>query len=359
MASRRNNISKVTIRDVSKLAKVSMATVSRVLNRPDIVSPDKVKRVQEAVRFLDYRPNFFARGIKTRVSEAIAFVYPTDREHIVSNPLYSKIFEEVEIGVQKHQFSLVFIGQRQSNYSKEFLSNFIKARRVDGFIFTCLFDSEVLRLIPEEMPLVLIDPFDWHSKNNLIVADNFHGATQATDELVKLGHRRILFFSGTYDGKLSWSFRERFMGFRETLQNHKIKFDESMYYTMELGTSRLSIEEVAHNNLLSLLKKDFTYTAIIAATDRIAIGAMAAIKEKGLDIPEQISIIGFEGIDASAQTEPPLTTVKIDFRQMGALGVRRILDIIKQKGQMDTSCIMSVPTELVIRGSTGPCKKRG
>lgn len=97
MASKRNNRTKITVRDVSKLPGVSMATVSRVLNRPEIVSPDKVKKVRKAMKLLDYRPNFFARGIKTRTSQAIAFVYPTDREHIVLNPLYSKIFEGVKI----------------------------------------------------------------------------------------------------------------------------------------------------------------------------------------------------------------------------------------------------------------------
>ena len=112
-------------------------------------------------------------------------------------------------------------------------------------------------------------------------------------------------------------------------------------------------------NFLELIKDSFAYTAVIAATDRIAIGAMAAMKKRGLNIPNDISILGFEGIEASAQTEPPLTTVKIDFRQMGALGVRRILDIIKQKEQRDRICIMSVPAKLVIRNSIGPCKKKG
>lgn len=254
---------------------------------------------------------------------------------------------------------MIFIGQRQSNYSREYLSNFIKGGRVDGFIFTSLFDSEVLKLIPKGMPVILIDPFSWYANNNLIVADSFHGATQATDELVKLGHRKLLFLSSTYNGRVSWSFRERFMHFRETLENHRIKFDESMYYEMEIGRSGISIENEVENNFLELLKDSFAYTAVIAATDRIAIGAMAAMKKRGLNIPNDISILDFEGIEASAQTEPPPTTVKIDFRQMGALGVRRILDVIKQKEQRDRICIMSVPAKLVIRNSIGPCKKKG
>ena len=349
-------MAKVTIKDVAKLAGVSIATVSRGINQPDTVTPETIKKVEDAIKCLDYRPNFFARRVKVRVPETIAFVYPTDKEHVVSNPFYSKIFEGVETEIQKHQFSLIFIGQRQHTHSKNYLVNLIKDRRVDGFIFVSLFEPGILKLISKEVAIVLIDSFNWYNKRNFILADNFHGAVEATDHLIRLGHRRILFLSGTYEGRLSWSFRERFRGFRERLENQGIDFEESMKYEVEIGRSASSIEDVMYDVISGLLNKEFPYSAIFAASDRIAIGAMKALREKGLEIPYQVSIVGFEGIEAAKQTEPPLTTVEIDGKQMGALGVKCTLDIIKS--QKDKPYIMLVPAKLVIRDSTGPYKKK-
>jgi len=345
-------VKNVTIKDVAKVANVSIATVSRVLNCPEKVSKEKVERVKWAINKLRYQPNFFAGKIKKNiVNDMIAFVYPSDNEHIVNNPFYSKIFKSFDQELQSRCMSMVFIGQNQVPDSQKLLFNLINDGRICGIVFLSFSGEKVDEYINigDKIPVILIDPFFWHQGENLIVADNYGGGMIAAEFLVEMGHKRILFLTGSYYGKISWSFKERFRGVSDWLDRRCLTSNlNCLEYVIEIGDSKLSIEEAAYETVLDLLCKDFNYDVIFGASDRIAIGAVKALKDRGLRVPEDIGVIGFEGIDLAKNFSPPLTTVEVNTEMMGTLGVKRLCELIGDDSKVFDKYTIVTPTKLVI-----------
>ena len=294
-----------TIREVSRLAKVSMATVSRVLNDTVPVTEETKQRVLNAVKELDYRPNAFARGLVTNRSGGIGVVV-----NEISSPFYSGIVQGIEEVVEAQGMHLVV----SSGHAKEALEReaveFLKQRRSDALILQleAASDYDLLHWAAQEIPLVIVGRHVAELAAHCVYLDNFTGGYLATKHLLEHGHRRIAHISGWMALKDA---RDRLEGYKHALQEAGIAFDEAL--VVEGGF----IEEGGQRGMKRLLERKLAFTALFAANDQTAAGALHVAREANLRVPEDISLIGYDDVLFARYLYPALTTIRQPLADMG------------------------------------------
>jgi LacI family transcriptional regulator len=218
----------------------------------------------------------------------------------------------------------------------------IEENKVDGLLLVGEMSHDfVMRLNKTGIPIVLVDHDIKGTALDSVTSDNFNGAYEAVSYLIDLGHRDIGFIT---ENLAHGTFHSRFLGYKEALKKHQIEYDENL---VEAG-----IPYTGQGILDKLLKSSKQPTAIFNCNDLIAIKAITAAREKGLSIPDELSIVGFDDIEISSQIHPPLTTVRVRREEMGALAVRKLISRINDKDKKFTKTVM--PTELVVRKSCKP-----
>lgn len=329
-----------TRKDVSIAANVSVATVSNVFNNTKYVSPEIKTRVLEVARELSYKPNHFAKMLNSEYSYQIGVIVDN-----LQNPFYGEIVEGINEVAAKNNYSLgLYMAEN------EFAQNVnqISERKMDGvIIFSYLNeeDNKILEILHKEGVEILVGGPE-HEFASTIDIDSKSAIDNVVDHLVELGHTKIAYITGIPDIEND----KRYVYYKEALGRHGIDSDPdlvasgpSLYETtMSLG------KKLAR----SLVEKHTDFTAIIAVNDLMALGAMMAIKEKGLDVPEDISVVGFDDIDISRHFEPQLTTVRVPKKEMGRIAMRMLINQIKHNRKDD----YQLDTELIIRKSTGKCE---
>lgn len=329
----------VTIRDVAEQAKVSISTVSRVLNDTCKVKEDKRLRVLNAAADLGYTPNPAAQSLHSRKTGAIGILLP-----YVSGDFYAELLNGIDSAAQEAGHMLLI---STSHNSEEELTAALRGmyRRVDGILVMApvLTSNKVLESAPSGLPLVFLNTRTEGSSIPLISFDNYGGMRQMTEYLIEQGHTRIGYITGSSE---AFDAMERFRGYREALQLAGIPILEDLIvngeYTQQAGFD-------GARRLLALPRPP---TAIMASNDDAAIGALSAIQESGLRVPEDVALTGFDDIPSSAYTFPPLTTVHIPIAELGRRSVRLLAAAI-QAGNGDSDRLLSekLPVELRIRAS--------
>ncbi len=335
---------KYTIKDVAKIANVSISTVSRVLNRNKGVSSKTRKRVLDVIEELGYSPSASARSLKTRLSKTIGIAVPD-----TFGDFYGEVINGVELTAAENGYNLIV--SLNHHIIKEELAavNFFKAKRVDGAILvTTLGDDDYIRsLIESGFDIVLLDRDPHGLRVDTVKTDNFRGGYMATEYLLKLGHSAILFIQG-----LSYldSSRERFNGYKKALKDKGIEREEIFIlegdFTPESGYS-------ATKGYLE--KHGLNFTAIFAANDQMAIGAIKALNDKGISVPEDVSVIGFDDSYMAPYVIPSLTTIKQRREEMGRVATELLLSRITSRGKREkTPRQVIIPVDLVERESAIP-----
>lgn len=332
---------KYTIRDVAKKANVSITTVSRVFNGNNGVSPKTRKRVLKVIEELGYSPSAMASGLKTNLSKCIGIAVPD-----ALGDFYGEIIDGIEsVTAEKGYNVIISLNHR---IVKEELAgvNFFKAKKVDGAILvtTSGDDDYIHSLIEGGYNIVLLDR-DPHGLNvDTVKIDNFGGGYIATEYLLNLGHSSILVIQGV---PFIDSSKERFNGYKRALKNKGIKiksqFILSGNFTVDSGY--LSVKKYLDNYGLD-------FSAIFATNDQMAIGAIKALNDKGISVPEEVSIVGFDDSYISPYIIPPLTTIKQRREEMGKVAAELLLDRIisgHKKGRTPRQVI--IPVELIKRES--------
>ncbi|APC09283.1 LacI family DNA-binding transcriptional regulator [Neomoorella thermoacetica] len=332
----------VTIRDIAKLANVSITTVSRVINNKDEgISEETRKRVLKIMDEMNYRPNTIARSMITRRTNTIALVIPD-----ICNPFFPELARGVEDTANKYGYQLVLANTdgdplKEENYIKVFQEKF-----VDGIIFTTQNNIEYhpifFRLRQQKYPYVLIERYieELDDIPGVYFA-NIDGACQATEHLIQKGHRKIVFISGPLK---TTNARLRLQGFLKALQEAEIAPDYNLIvegdYKMNSG----------YHAIKGLLEKGTNkFTAIFAANDLMALGAQRALKEYGFKIPRDVSLVGYDNIFLTETMEPPLTTVEIPSYQMGVKATELLLMTIN--GDVKEKKRIVFNAKLIIRES--------
>jgi len=276
---------RTTIRDVAAMAGVSINTVSRVLNDKGEVSPETRDKIQVAIKSLKYRPNSFARSLVSKQSRIIGQIV-TD----CTNPNNAQQIRSVQNLTAEQGYSVMLVDTAEEHQREVAALELMVEKMVDGFLITPLqYDNSHLYRLQEEasLPFVLTNRDIPGLGVDAVLHDNFDGAYQATRHLLELGHQRIAYITSR---RQVWTVAERLAGYRTSLQESGQNFDESL-----IIQTNLSLESAfeATNKLLKLTPRP---TAIFAYKDMMAIGVLKALKEAGLRIPEDISLIGYDDI---------------------------------------------------------------
>jgi LacI family transcriptional regulator len=326
--------------DVARLAGVSRSTVSFVLNNtPGIkISEETRRRVLEAVKILDYKPNAIARSLAKQKTEAIAF-FVLD----IANPVFPNMARGIEDVARHNGYTLLLCNTDGKSLRELRYMNLMLERRVDGVIVGALSNEEVSRLARKKnMPLVILE----HPRlpeHDVVYADNIQGSYEAVKYLIELGHTRIAHITINPESIIV---RERIEGYKKALEDAKIPFDENL---LKIFYDQVN-EEIAINELFSLPNPP---TAIFAFSDFMAIQIMKILIKRGIRIPQDISIVGFDDTLANL-TIPELTTVSQPFYEMGVKAAEVLIERLKNPDLPIQH--IKLPTKLVIRDSTAPRK---
>jgi LacI family transcriptional regulator len=340
-------IMKLTIKEIAKMANVTTTTVSRVINNKPDVKPETRELILGLIKKYNYQPNVFAKGISSQKSNCIALVIPHKESFILMNSFYAELLRGISSEFNKRGYFLLFYyaNQKDCRDEAEYLANIFKQKRVDGFIL--LSPGKNCRKIVDSLkeigaPFVLTSKMVEQPSDIVYVnIDDYGGAKLATEHLIALGHHRIgMIKNGS--GILSSS-EERFKGYYEALLSNNILYDNSL---VKIGATSLETGYTAMNELLN---NEMRPTAVFVAADVMAIGAIRAIQERKLRIPEDISIVGFDDIPEAMFMNPPLTTVRQPAFGKGKKAAKLIIKMLDKKATVK-SVIFGV--ELVIRNST-------
>jgi DNA-binding LacI/PurR family transcriptional regulator len=327
----------VSIYDIARAAGVSPSTVSRALEDHPRIGAETRKRIQELAREMDYVPSTVARSLTARKTWTIGMVLPT-----ISDPFMGRVVEGVEQAAIEAGFN-VFISTSQNDRQRELAAvEMFQKRRVDGIIVMAshLFDGSPHPSYHSRVPVVSINEQNPGEGMLFVAIDDRSGARVAVEHLLALGHRRIGYV-GVPDRPQSNQYRLK--GYQDALQAANKTIDPTLVITIA-GT--IDHDRIGEASLEPLLAGEAT--AVFCYNDATAIGLLTACARRGLAVPEQLSIIGFDDIDMAAYTFPPLTTVRQPRFELGQRAMRMILALLE--GQKPASQI--VPVELIVRQTT-------
>lgn len=312
----RQELPTVTIREVSKRASVSPATVSRVLNGTVPVAEETRRRVLEAIRELDYRPNAAARALATNRSGGIGVTV-----NDLASPFFAAMIRGIEDVVEAEGMHLIVLSGHAQEAAERRVIDYLREGRADALILHCvaLSDEELIALAGESVPMVLIGRYLAELESHCVTLDNEAGGEMATSYLLEQGHRRI----GHISGPLWFSdSRDRLLGYRRALERAGIGYDERLVVEADFQ------EEGGYRAARRLLERDLGVTALFCANDQSAAGALQAVRDAGLAVPEDISLIGYDDVLFARYLYPGLTTVRQPLRDMGRAAAEIALGIL-------------------------------
>jgi LacI family transcriptional regulator len=340
----KTSTSKVTIVEVAKKAKVSLGTVSRVINNDAHVAPGTRERVSSVIQDLGYVANRQARGLKGMKTNVIGVLVPD-----LATSYIGEILHGIDSELALNQFELMlFTTHRAAIKEANYVANMVQGM-VDGLLLVLprTPSNYIGTLDLHKFPFVLIDHQGTGNPCAAVGATNWQGGYNATEYLIKLGHRRIGFITGSMDLGCA---EDRLKGYRSALRTHHIKEDESLVYEGDF------LQMDGYTGASALLNLPSPPTAIFASNDVMAMGVMDAVRNRNLRIPDDVSVIGFDNIQQSAMVYPPLTTIQQPLEQMGRVATQMLLNILKNP-KNDVGRI-ELPTELIIRSSTSAPKDK-
>jgi LacI family transcriptional regulator len=330
-----------TIRDVARLAGCSIKTVSRVINNEPYVTEETRAKVQAAIRAVGYAPNISAKRLAENKSYMICILmYPGFYQ-----PASEMLERIMDIGYEENYDILIQPYFPPHARSKKKLVSLIYEHRIDGFVTTPPLDADEFvedMLNTYKVPHVRINPFDRSETTPFVSGDDYNGAIKMTEYLISLGHQRISFFTGPGNMR---SNADRLKGYRAALEAHNIPLDPALVRNSEWTF------DGGYTLMRQLIEENVLPTAIFAGNDEAAYGVIYAAQEMGLQIPEQISVCGYDDLGLSKNIWPGLTTIHQPSEALVELATRMLIDMLKGKTPEQQNIVVS--SSLVVRGSTG------
>jgi LacI family transcriptional regulator len=328
----------VTIKDVSKRSGYSITTVSKALNNYSDISDSTKKKILDLCEEMGYVPNLSARSLITQKSYTIGIIFEEITGVGLQHPLFSKILESFKNTVEAQGFDIMFLSNRMGSKNGSYLEH-SKRKQVEGILALCgEFNSdEMVALYKSDIPTIVID-FEIDSVSN-ITSNNGQGVEQAVKYFKQLGHTKI---ANIHGGMYLYIGEVRKIAFEKAMKKYGLEVREEYHVNGEFFSKENGYE--AMKKLLSLEEPP---TAIFCASDMMAIGAMQAIKEAGKSVPEDFSLIGFDGIDVGQLISPRLTTIRQNSRKMGQIAGNSILQMINDKNKRRITETITVDTYLI------------
>jgi DNA-binding LacI/PurR family transcriptional regulator len=340
---------RVTSQDVAERAGVSRTTVSLVLNNVEGVqiSDETRKRVLEIARELDYVPEAAAQALARRRVQIVGLILTRSPHHIASDTFLTQILDGLIDVVHKHDMRLL-IDILEPDSQKNSYLRMVRSKRIDGIILSGpRFNDEALEVLEKEgFPTVLMGHLPGTACTTIDV-DNFSASRSAVGHLIGLGHSRVACITNSPLTFTAAS--ERLKGYQQALEEAGISFDASL---VRYGDFDPDSGYVQMQDLLKNFSKDTPpFSAVFVASDVVAYGAKAALREHGLSVPKDIALVGFDDVPFSRYTDPPLTTVRLPAYDLGWKSGDLLIRMIK--GEKISKTRVLLETELVVRESCG------
>lgn len=329
-----------TIREVSKYANVSVATVSRVVNGNKWVSDATRDKVNKAMAELGYHPNSFAKALATNRSDTFGMVVSD-----LGGPFFGDMMHFAEEAVRQNGKHLIITSGHDTAESEQEAIDFLLQRRVDALLLhlDVVSDEALIKLSDSaKIPVILMNRVVPELADQCISADNEAGGYLATQHLIDLGHKQVACITGPL---FKADARARLAGYRRALDQAGIEYDENLIIESDYQ------EAGGQNAIERLVRRKAQFTALFAHNDHMAIGAMTALKEQGRSIPKDVSVVGYDNMVTAHYVDPALTTVNVPVADIGR---QAALLALKQCYALPTETVLRYPTELVVRQSTGP-----
>lgn len=350
MKSKRTGNRQVTLADIAATAGVTPMTVSRVVNENGYVHVDTREKVLRVVQEMNYRRNGLARGLKRQRTETIGLVIGD-----VANPFAAEVIRGVREVLTTRGYTLFVCVCEQSVQEEAAAFEALADHRVDGMIVATRASKKgnlhLTRLLEADLPVVALGRDFKHPHTDFVSADHFKGGYDATEHLIRLGHQSIGFIGikQTYGAGL-----KRFQGYLKALQAHGVEAKEELIVGPNDGagqTPGYSTETTGYEGMKRLLALRRRPSAVFARNDFTALGAVSAIKQAGLRIPQDVAIVGFDDVPLAEHTSPPLSTVRQPTRDQGRTAAEFLLRRI-EAADSPAREERILPCELVVREST-------
>lgn len=329
-----------SIKDVAKDAGVSIATVSRVLNDVDVVNEETKKKVLAAIKKLGYRPNIVARSLKTQKTRTIGIIIPD-----ISNQFYPEIVRGAEDVANIYDYNIMLCNtdldmEKETEYLKV-----LKEKMSDGVLYMSnSLEEDMLNLIKQlQIPMVLVETTNDKEDIPSVTIDNEKAAYDGVTYLINKGNRKIAYIGASED--MANASAVRYKGYKKALEENNLQVDKNRTYFSNLK-AKDGYEGI--NKILDRVDVD----AIFCSSDEIAMGAINALRDRGIKVPEDVDVMGFDNIYSASIFYPKLTTVAQPIYDMGSVGMRMLIKLINNQKMDNTNYVL--PHQLIERDS---CKK--
>ncbi|WP_050608364.1 LacI family DNA-binding transcriptional regulator [Clostridium niameyense] len=309
----------VSIKDVAKEAGVSIATVSRVLNDIDVVNEDTKKKVVDAIDKLGYRPNIVARSLKTQISKTIGIIIPD-----ISNQFYPEIVRGAEDVANIYDYNIMLCNTDLDPEKEMEYLRVLREKMADGVLYMSnSLEPNILELIDKlRFPVVLVETRDKEEKIPSVTIDNLKASMDAVQYLIDKGNKKIAYI-GLYEDMANEAVL-RYKGYEEALRKNNIELNKDL-----VVFSGLKAKD-GYNGINKILEKN-EIDAVFCAADEVAMGAINALRDKSIKVPEDVDVMGFNNIYSSEIFYPKLTTVAEPMYDMGSVGMRMLIKIINKQ----------------------------
>ncbi|HEY3266801.1 MAG TPA: LacI family DNA-binding transcriptional regulator [Armatimonadota bacterium] len=331
----------LTQKRIAELANVSQPTVSRVLGGDTGVDPAARDRILEIVKENGYQPHAQARGLRTQKSDTIGLAVRRTRKDFARDPFYAELMAAVMDRAAAHGYHLSVSASRSAEGERLFYDSLFISNRIDGLIIleSLEHDERIERLREHDFPFVLIGRYDGSRDVFSVNNDNVGGARLATRHLIDSGRKRIAYISGPPDLTVS---QDRLTGYRLALEDAGLPYEASMVAVADFGEQG---GRAAARRILAQ-KPD----AIVAIDDLIGLGALATLKERGVRVPDDVALVGFNDSLFCPHTDPPLTSVRVNVNEIGARAAEVLIARIEDSELAPMQIL--VPCDLMVRASS-------
>lgn len=334
---------RITLNDVAQKAGVSTATVSRVVNDHPHVSKKVRDKVLAVIDEVGYNPHIAARSLASQKTRNIGLVFPNSIHSFFTDPYFPRLTEGIALACNENDYTLSLFIFHTEELEKKLIPRIIRGGLVDGIVVqtTHIEDDLLSKIAQGNIPFVVAGKPMTLPDASYIDVDNINGAYNAVAHLIRGGRKHIGAITGPLD---SASGRDRLAGYKQALAERSLPVDDNLI------TEGDYMEESGYYGAKKLMQ-DNELDAIFAASDAMAVGALNALREASISVPDQVAIVGFDDLPPSRSATPSLTTVRQPIRRFGVQAVEILLDIIKNGEDPPRQVVLE--TELVIRQSCG------
>jgi LacI family transcriptional regulator len=336
----RFQVSKLTVEQIAKLSGVSRSTVSRVINHHPNVKPRVRQRVMEVIAETGYHPNPAARSLASRRSGILGLVIPRAVQSLFIDPYYPRLMQGVAQACNTNDYTLSLFLFHTEGEEQKLYPRVLSTHLIDGVIVSAsqIGDPLIPQLIENCVPFVMVGRPDDMPDVSFVNVDNAAGVYTATSHLIRSGYKRIAAITGPLNTTVGLDRRQ---GYLDALNDRSRSFDETLIVEGDFS----ELGGYAAMQRLIPRRPD----AVVIASDTMAFGALRALRDAGLCVPDDIAVVGFDDLPTSALADPPLTTIRQPIRRIGAQAVETLIDILANGPQPPRRITLS--TELIIRSS--------